>query len=229
MKRLAVVMLAIWLALIAGCDRLDMYDQPRYEPLEASKFFADGLSARPHIEGTIARGALHDDESLATGKHGNQFVSQIPPAVYGAIYDRNLQKFSAPFDETEPSALRQALLERGRERFNIYCSVCHGRTGDGDGMIVQRGFRRPPTYHSDRLRQSADGYVFDVITTGFGAMVSYANRIEVEDRWAIVAYIRALQLSQHALLEDLSPDERAKLVLQNETAESRPKPDGGAP
>src|SRR5436305_823326 len=112
MKRLAAVLSQFWFALLVGCDRLDMYDQPRYEPLEASNVFADGLSARPHIEGTIARGALHDDASLGTGKQGNQFVSQIPPAVYRAIYDRNLQKFSAPFNETEPSALRQAILER---------------------------------------------------------------------------------------------------------------------
>lgn len=229
MKRLAGALLPVWLTLLVGCDRLDMYDQPRYEPLEASNFFADGLSARPHVEGTIPRGGLREDEGLYTGKQGNDFVSQIPRAAYRAVYDRNAQRFSKPFDDAEPAELRQVLLERGRERFNIYCSVCHGRTGDGDGMIVQRGFRRPPTYHSERLRQSADGHFFDVITTGFGAMVSYANRIEVEDRWAIVAYIRALQLSQHASLDDLSSDERTKLVPQNQAAKPQPAPEGSAP
>jgi mono/diheme cytochrome c family protein len=175
------------------------------------------------LEGTIPRGSLHDNANLETGKDGNQFVSQIPADVYRKLYENNPQKFNQPFEELEPSSLRQALLERGRERFNIYCSVCHGQTGDGDGMVVRRGFRRPPTYHSDRLRQSADGYFFDVITTGFGAMVSYANRIDVEDRWAIVAYIRALQLSQNAGIDILSNEEQSRVVDPNETNESHPQ------
>ena len=168
-----------------------MYDQPRYEPLEASDFFADGLSARPALEGTIPRGALREDEPFYTGKDGGQLVSQIPAAAYRATYNRNPLQSGHPYDETEPAELRKSLLRRGRERFDIYCSVCHGRTGDGDGMIVRRGFRRPPSYHTDRLRQAPAGHFYDVIANGFGAMPSYANRIDVSDRWAIVAYIRA--------------------------------------
>ena len=150
---IAAMTVPLWLMMLVGCDRLDMYDQPRYEALEASRFFGDGLSARPQVEGTIARGGLHENAALYTGKQGKQFVSQIPQAVYRAIYDRNLQKFNKPFDETGAvlvaDGMRAFLNEDARLDSNIYCSVCHGRTGDGDGMIVQRGFRRPPTYHSE--------------------------------------------------------------------------------
>ena len=205
------ILCVLLLAALAGCDRLDMYDQPRYEALEASNFFGDGLSARPRVEGTIPRGGLHDDIPFYTGKDGDQLVSRIPDAVYRAVYDGNPQHFDRPFDQIEEVALRQALLERGRERFDIYCSVCHGRTGDGDGMVVRRGFRRPPTYHSDRLRQAAAGHFFDVITNGFGAMSSYASRVDAADRWAIIAYLRALQFSQNARLNDVPADEREKL------------------
>ncbi len=212
MKHLAFTLLSLSLALAAGCDRLDMYDQPRYEPLEASDFFADGLSARPPVEGTIARGALKDDEPFYTGKAGGRLVSQIPAAAYRATYERESRKFDQPYDETESADLRQALLARGRERFDIYCSVCHGRAGDGDGMIVRRGFRRPPSYHTDRLRQAPAGHFYDVVTSGFGAMPSYASRIDVADRWAIVAYIRALQLSQNAGWDDVPVDQRENLL-----------------
>jgi mono/diheme cytochrome c family protein len=212
-RRRLVPVLLLWFSLLAaGCDRLDMYDQPRYEPLEASKFFGDGLSARPPVEGTIRRGGLREDLPLYTGKEGQQFVGAIPDGVTRAFYDRHPQRFTEPFDDLEPIEVRQALLTRGRERFDIYCSVCHGRTGDGDGMIVRRGFRRPPSYHTDRLRQAASGYFYDVITNGFGSMASFANRIDVEDRWAIVAYVRALQLSQNAQLEDLSAEQRDALL-----------------
>lgn len=196
-----------------GCDRLDMYDQPRYEPLERSKFFADGLSARTPVDGTIARGALREDVVYFTGKEGNDLCSQIPAAAYRALYDRTPQRFDRDYDEVDPVELRRALLERGRERFDIYCSVCHGRTGDSDGMIVRRGFRKPPSFHSDRLRQAAAGHFFDVISNGFGAMVSYSSRIDVADRWAIVAYLRALQLTQQAHLDDVPVDQRASFGL----------------
>jgi mono/diheme cytochrome c family protein len=200
------------LALCVGCDRLDMYDQPRYEPLEASDFFADGLSARPPVEGTIARGALREDEPFYTGKSGGQPVSQIPAAAYRAIYERNTRQFRRPYDETDAAELRLALLTRGQERFNIDCAVCHGHAGDGDGMIVRRGFRRPPSYHIERLRQAPAGHFYDVASNGFGAMPSYANRIDVADRWAIVAYIRALQLSQNAEWNDVPADRRDSLL-----------------
>jgi mono/diheme cytochrome c family protein len=197
--------------LLAGCDRLDMYDQPRYEPLEASDFFSDGLSARQPVEGTIPRGGLRNDEPFYTGKEEGKLVSQIPEAAFRAIHGRDPRHFNRPYDDTSQSELRRALLERGQERFNIYCSVCHGRLGDGDGMIVRRGFRKPPSYHIDRLRQAPAGHFYDVMTNGFGAMASYANRIDVDDRWAIVAYVRALQLSQNAQPEDVPGEQRGAL------------------
>lgn len=209
-RMLAVVVWGLALA-VAGCDRLDMYDQPRYEPQEPSDFFADGQSSRPEVAGTIARGSLHDDIPFHTGKDSGQEVSEIPEAAYRAIFDRNPHSFGNKFDKAEP-ALRKALLTRGRERYDIYCSVCHGLTGDGDGMIVRRGFSKPPSYHDERLKQSPNGHYFAVITDGFGAMVSYANRIETADRWAIVAYVRALQLSQDAKLEDVEAKEQAALT-----------------
>jgi mono/diheme cytochrome c family protein len=172
----------------AGCDMLDMYDQPRYEPLEASEFFADGGSARPIVAGTVPRGWLREDEALYTGKVDGQFVSKLPLTA------------------------DKQLFERGRERFDIYCSVCHSRTGDGYGMIVRRGFRRPPSLvTTERLLQAPAGHFFDVMTNGFGAMPSYASRVSPEDRWAIVAYIRALQLGQNARIDDVPEELRTEL------------------
>lgn len=175
-------------ALIAlnGCHT-DMRDQPRYETLEASDFFANGQSARPLVKGTVSRGSMSDDTVFLTGKSGGEFVAQMPIEI----------------DAT--------LLARGQERFNIFCAPCHARTGNGDGMIVQRGFRQPPSYHSERLRNVPDGHLFDVMTHGFGAMPRYSAQIEPHDRWAIVAYIRALQLSQNAKLDDVPAADRALL------------------
>lgn len=209
---MAIAELAV-LAILVGCDRLDMYDQPRYKPLAESDFFSDGLSARPHVEGTVARGELRDDEPLYSGKQANKFVSQIPEAAYRSVHERIAQQFEQPLNQTEPAELRRALMTRGRERFDIYCSVCHGRTGDGDGMIVRRGFRKPPSLHIDRLQNAPAGFFFDVVTNGFGAMPSYANRIDVFDRWAIVAYVRALQFSQNARISDV-PDEQRHVLSQ---------------
>jgi len=173
--------------LSAGC-RNDMHDQPKYKGQRGSEFFADGRSERPLVPGTVARGHLDDDEQLYTGKLDGQPVTTFPAPV------------------------TRAILERGRERYGIYCTPCHDRVGDGNGMIVERGYRRPPSLHIDRLREAPVGHFFDVITSGFGAMPDYAAQIPVEDRWAIVAYIRALQLSQHATLGDAPPDEQAKLA-----------------
>lgn len=181
----------------AGCDMLDMYDQPRYEPLEASEMFDDHGSARPLVQGTIPRGWLREDEALYTGKLGGEFVARLP----------------LPLDEK--------LMQRGRQRFDIYCSVCHSRTGDGNGMIVQRGFRRPPSLHIERLRNAPAGHFFDVMTNGFGAMPSYASRIKAEDRWAIVAYIRALQLSLNARLKDVPGERRDELEISTEAIEEQ--------
>jgi mono/diheme cytochrome c family protein len=182
-----LVMLAAFVPL-AGCHR-DMQDQPRYDTYEASSFFDNGMSARPLIEGTVARGQLNDDEPYYFGRENGQPITALPHQV----------------------TANRALLERGRERYTIYCSMCHSRLGDGNGMVVQRGFRKPPSYHIERLREAPAGHFFDVITNGFGAMPSLKSQIPVEDRWAIVAYIRALQLSQDASLDDVPDEERAKL------------------
>ncbi len=172
--------------LLAGC-RQDMHDQPRYKPLAQSDFFADQRSARAPVEGTVARGHLNDDTYFYTGKVSGQA---------GEVF---------------PYPVNAAMLARGQERFNIYCSPCHSRLGDGNGMIVQRGLKHPPSYHEERLRKSPPGYFFDVISNGFGQMQDYSYQIQPADRWAIVAYIRALQLSQGAKLYDLTPAERAQL------------------
>ena len=171
---------------MGGC-RQDMHDQPRYKPLAGSEFFADGRAARPLPEGTVARGQLQEDEHLYAGKVGGALAERLP----------------LPVD--------MALLERGRERYAIFCSPCHGLSGRGDGMIVRRGYRPPNSFHIDRLRNERDGYYFDVMTRGFGAMPDYAAQVPVRDRWAVVAYIRALQLSQHATLAEVPPEKRAAL------------------
>jgi mono/diheme cytochrome c family protein len=176
------------LASLAGGCAPNMFKQPKNKSLTESDFFADGRAARLPVEGTVARGMLRTDERLYTGKVNGLFVGNVP------------------------LPLTRELLTRGRERFDIFCSPCHGRLGDGSGMIVQRGLRRPPSYHIDRLREIPDGYFFDAITNGFGAMPSYASRVGVQDRWAITAYIRALQLSQASRLEDVPPAERPKLL-----------------
>ena len=173
-------------ALLAGC-RQDMHDAPRYEAFEASASFADNRASRTAPAGTVARGWLRDDEALYTGKVAGQLVEEFPFAI------------------------AHAELARGRERFNIYCTPCHGQLGDGRGMVVQRGLRQAASFHQDRLRQEKVGYFFDVITNGFGAMPDYATQIPVRDRWLIVAYVRTLQLSQHAPLDDVPADRRAEL------------------
>ena len=179
-----------WLILtvvaFAGC-RQDMHDQPKYVPFRESTFFNDARSARPMVAGTVARGELHDDALLYTGK-----VDGEDAAVF-------------------PFAIDEALMARGQDRFDVYCSPCHGRTGIGDGMIVRRGYRRPPSLHDERLRNAPVGHFFDVMTNGFGAMPDYAAQIRVRDRWAIAAYLRALQMSQHATLADVPATARGRL------------------
>jgi mono/diheme cytochrome c family protein len=167
-----------------------MADQPRYKPLAQSAFFGDDRSARPLVPGTVARGYLNADEQFYTGKSGGEPITTLPVP------------------------LTKELLARGQERFNIFCSPCHDRTGNGEGMIVLRGYRPPPSYHIDRLRQAPVGHFFDVMTNGFGAMPDYATQVAPADRWAIAAYIRALQLSQNATLADVPPEERQKLEGQ---------------
>ncbi len=178
--------LAVVCATAAGC-RQDMHDQPKYIPLRQSTFFGDERSARPLVAGTVARGHLNDDPLLYTGKVNGQDADVFPFPVTAQV------------------------MARGQERFNIYCSPCHGRTGLGDGMVVRRGYRRPPAYADDRLMKAPVGHFFDVITNGFGAMPDYAAQIGVGDRWAIIAYIRALQLSEHGTVGDVPPAERGTL------------------
>lgn len=219
----------VFLATI-GCDRLDMYDQPRVEPYEASRFERDGMSARPRIEETVARGELREDDAFYRGTTAGGPVTQIPPAAFDIAYRNRLNAtrvIGVPDPTTPPNETerRSALLERGRERYDIFCSTCHGRLGDGDGMIVRRGFRKPPPFSLERLRKAPAGHYFDVVTNGFGAMPSYAARIEPADRWAITAYVRALQLRADAPLADVPEDQRAKLDEQTSPVSPNPTPE----
>jgi mono/diheme cytochrome c family protein len=183
-------MMLLFFSLIAVSCRQDMHDQPRYEALERSTFFGDERSARPLVEGTVARGHLRNNPEYFTGKTGDAFVTTFPLEV------------------------TEGLVQRGRERYQIFCTPCHGALGDGLGMVVRRGFKRPPSFHIDRLRQSPPGYFYDVMTNGFGVMSSYAEQVPVNDRWAIAAYVRALQLSQHATIDDVPADKRQQLEAE---------------
>ena len=173
-------------AAFTAC-RQDMHDPPRYRPLAKSAFYPDGRASRPIIDGTVAWGKLKSDTRMYKGKAGNDFITEIPMPV------------------------TEGLLTRGQQRFNIYCSPCHGRAGDGEGMVALRGFKHPPSYHSDKLRNQPVGYYFDVMSNGFGAMASYASRVPVQDRWAIAAYIRVLQYSRLATLDDVPEALRSQL------------------
>jgi mono/diheme cytochrome c family protein len=172
---------AAFLILAAGC-RQDMAHQPKQRPLSPASFFEDGRSQRPLVEGTVHRGQLVEEE-LAVAKDSDVF----------------------------PLPVTRELLESGRERFGIFCSPCHGLQGDGNGMVAIRGFRHPPSYHIDRLRQAPAGYFYDVITNGFGVMPDYAAQIPPRDRWAIIAYVRALQLSRNATAAELPAELRGRL------------------
>ncbi len=181
MKPSCAILAALLLGLCGTSCRRGMVDQQRLKPLAENNFFADGRGARVPPAHTVARGQLRADEQFYTGKIGDQLAATFPLPV------------------------TRAVLARGQERFNINCAVCHGRIGAGNGMIVQRGFPPPPSLHEQRLRDAPPGYFFDVMTNGYGVMYSYAARVSVEDRWAIAAYIRALQLSQHATPGDADP------------------------
>ena len=213
MRRNALAIVATSL-LLTGC-RQDMHDSPSYDPLQESTFFADGRASRLPVANTVARGQLREDEHLFTGKINGQLATEFPMPVTA---------------ET---------MARGRERFNVFCSPCHGQTGEGNGMIVQRGFRQPPSYHEDRLLNAPPGYLFDVMTNGFGAMQDYSAQVPVADRWAIAAYIRALQFSRRATMDDVPADRRAEMdaapvapAPRGQTpvgAEAQPAAPGGAP
>ncbi len=192
--------------LLAGC-RQDMHDQPKYTPLRPSTFFEDGKSARPLVDGTVPRRNLREDPSQSDGDSNGGRSLRIDLASG----PQQTQQPDISKAITPPIQVTQDVLDRGEERFNISCTPCHGRVGDGNGMITQRGFRRPPSYHIDRLRGAPIGHFFDVMTNGFGAMPSYADQVAPQDRWAIAAYIRVLQLSRNATLADVPPGERSRL------------------
>ncbi len=188
-NNIAISAAPLLLLALTGC-RDDMHNQPRYKPLAASAFFADHRSERPEVEGTVARGHLRLDTARYTGKFDGEDIDQFPIPI------------------------TRADIERGQARFNIYCTPCHGRLGDGNGMVVLRGFRQAASYYSEKLMKAPVGHFFDVMTNGFGAMPSYASRVEPDDRWRIVAYIRVLQASESARLSDVPADQRQNLKLE---------------
>jgi mono/diheme cytochrome c family protein len=183
----AAIPLIVLTVLLAGC-RQDMQDQPKYKPLAESKFFADHRSARPMVGDTVPRGYLRTDLARYTGKTDGVDVTYFPVPI------------------------TRADLERGRDRFDIYCAPCHSRLGDGNGLIVKRGYRNPPSYYTDRVMKAPVGHFFDVITNGFGAMPSYASRVTPDDRWRIIAYIRVLQFSRNAAINDVPEEDRNQLT-----------------
>lgn len=180
-RSLLLLCAAAGMVFLTGCQQ-DMARQPKNKPLSPSPFFDDGRSERPLVENTVARGSIADDD-LFVPKDSNAF----------------------------PLPLTPELLKRGQDRFKIFCTPCHGLQGDGNGMIAMRGMKHPPSYHDARLRQVPNGYIYDVITNGFGAMLGYSAQIPPKDRWAIIAYVRALQLSRNAPVSELSPEQRQKL------------------
>lgn len=200
LRQISAVGLLAAIAALPGC-RLDMQVQPKQNPLSRSDFFSDQRSERPPVEGTVARGQLREDTYFYTGKIGNN------PGNY------------------MPFAVTKEVLDRGRERYNIYCAPCHSRVGDGNGFVPSRGFaRKPPSYHIERLQKAPLGYFYDVITNGFGIMSDYASQVSPEDRWKIVAYIRALQLSENATRADVP----AGQVVPSVPPEFRGEPGSGA-
>lgn len=236
-----VILLAF--AFGAAC-RQDMHDQPKYKTLRPSNFFDDGRSARSQVEGTVARGQLKDDTLFYTGKEtdgssalskassavatsstttpvasnpaatGSQDGQASPPLQTSTQPAAGQSSTGAGFSNTFPFPVTREVVDRGQERYNIYCSMCHGATGDGLGMVVRRGYRQPPPLYIERLRKAPAGYFYDVITNGFGAMPDYAAQITERDRWAIVAYLRALQISQQSTVADVPAEERPKLDQQ---------------
>ena len=201
--RALLLALATLLLLLTACERTgpsfqQMGRQPKYDPLEPTDFFGDGMSARPRVPGTVARGEVSNNPFMDSGKIDGQDGDGFPMPVTAQV------------------------LNRGHERFNIYCSECHGRLGDGNGMIPSRGYRRPPSFHTEALRNAKTGHFFDVMTNGFGAMPPYAGQVPVADRWAIIAYIRALQLSQNGTMNDVPAAERGSLAAGSLVAQAPP-------
>lgn len=186
------MMVAVSGLTILGCQQR-MGIQPYYQPLEENEMFADGRASRPLEPGTVSRGDLREDDALYTGKVDGKLVEEFPMTI------------------------TQEIIERGQNRFNIYCSPCHGKLGTGNGMIIQRGVSRPPSYMEDRLTTAPVGHFYDVITNGYGRMYSYNQQLPVRDRWAIVAYVRALQAAGRGTIDDVPEAERAKLMAEQPT------------
>ncbi len=200
MKAVATALLLLALALLGGCERAmqNMYDQPRYDPYEAAPELPGGGSARALPQGSVARasGVL---AGTSSARHGEDAVLAADRAAAAT---------------TMPYPITPELLQHGRDRYTIYCAPCHSPVGDGDGLVARRGFPHPPSYHIPRLRAAPDRHFYDVMTNGYGIMYSYAERVQPADRWAIVAYIRALQLSQHAPVDALPAQARRQLQAQ---------------
>lgn len=213
MRWRTIIGAALAALLLTGCEKAmqDMYRQPRYDALEPGPAFPDGRSARTPPPRSLA--ALSG--GLAESSGGQRGTATPPPEKPGALYpligDPEVGKGAVTAAPDLPVPVTRATYARGRERFEIYCAPCHGPVGDGDGMVARRGYPAPPSYHTDRLRWAPDQYLYDVITQGYGAMYSYADRLGPNDRWAVVAYIRALQLSQHAPVSVLDEQDRARL------------------
>jgi mono/diheme cytochrome c family protein len=195
-RRTIIFVLLAALGLSAVGCRYDMQDQPRYKAYKKSDFFKDGRASRDLPEGTVPRGQLNADKAFYTGKIANPNLSAVVATTTDANGNTLVSSFPNDIDEF-PVPVTKELVDRGQERYNIYCIVCHGPVGKGDGMLPRRGFPQPPTYHDDRLRNAPVGHFFDVMTNGWGKMNSYSSAVPAADRWAIVAYIRALQVSQN--------------------------------
>ncbi len=236
-RALTYALLVFCAAAVMGCRR-DMQDQPRYEIYESSDFFRDGQASRVPPDGTVPRGYLRADAHLYTGRipggatagGGSQstpLAGAGAPSLSGQVGGRTdgvasgegiaspgaaAMAFDADLATTFPFPVTRETLDRGQERYEAFCAMCHGLTGEGDGMVVRRGFKRPTSYHEDRLRQAPVGHIFDVITNGYGVMPRYAAQVTPRDRWAIAAYIRALQLSRGASLDDIPEAERQQLM-----------------
>jgi mono/diheme cytochrome c family protein len=236
-RGLALLVLALSLA---GCERgmHEMYDQPKYKPLVPSSLFADGNASRPQVPGTVPRsaGAL---AGTSSGRLGRVMLARAAGPVTGVDAQGKPLAQGGPGAQqgyANPLPITPQLLHRGQQRFDIYCAPCHSRAGDGDGMIARRGFPHPPSYHTDALRNAPDSHFYDVITNGYGAMFPYADRVAPQDRWAIVAYIRALQLSQHAPASELDAQDLARLAPIRPSAtfprrrgKGKAQPPGAAP
>lgn len=206
---------ALAAVLLSACGRApqDMRRQPKYDTMDASRFFSDGASARPLVPDTVARSSGYFAES-SSGRLGRVSIPSGPrgmlPVFPQQVHKTQPQDILAHLKDF-PVPVTRHLLERGRERFNINCAPCHAESGYGDGMIVRRGFPEPPSYHTDRLRSAANSHFYDVITFGYGIMYPYADRVRPRDRWAIVAYIRALQLSQYGSVDQMPEHARKRL------------------